>query len=109
MKNGVQMNSTAEQPDSGESRRAPRAPASASVALRRGMSRSSADVLDLSASGARIRTIDPLVAGTRIWLKLPMVEPLESTVVWVDRFEAGCAFTSPLHPAVFQVVLRSAQ
>ncbi len=73
------------------------------------MSRLSADVLDLSTSGARVRTIDPLVAGTRIWLKLPAVEPLESTVVWVNRFEAGCAFTSPLHPAVFQVVLRSAR
>ena len=74
--------------------------------MRRGLRRGSVEVRDLSTHGAKILTLDPLEPGEQIWLTFPMLEPLQVTVMWANRFDAGCRFAKPLHPAVLHVILQ---
>lgn len=90
----------------GDTRRAERKPFTATVQARRGMRREQVEVLDISATGARVRALFPLRVGHELWLKLPMLEAQEARVVWTVGFESGCQFLNPLHPAVFEVVSR---
>ena len=66
------------------------------------MSRGTAKVLDMSETGVRLRTLNPLEPGLQVWLKLPMLATLELRIVWVDGFDCGCAFANRLYPAVFE-------
>ncbi len=61
-------------------------------------------VLDLSAEGFRIEAFVMLETGTDIWLRLPGLEPRHATVMWVEGYEAGCAFKQPLHAAVVESI-----
>ncbi len=92
--------------DGRNARKAERKPFSATVQCRRGMRREAVEVLDISASGARVRALIPLRVGHELWLKLPMLEAQEARVVWTESCESGCEFLRPLHPAVFEVVSR---
>jgi len=83
-------------------RQAERKPLSATVQCRRGIAREVVDVLDISAGGARIRTLSPLRTGDVVWLRLPGIEAIQARVVWTRDFESGCEFVRALHPAVFE-------
>lgn len=85
--------------------RAKRSRLCAQASVRIGLTRGSAEVVDLSLTGVKILTLNPLEVGTRFWIKLPMLEALEVRVAWYRHFEAGCEFVHPLHPAVAQVVI----
>ena len=89
--------------------RAERSKVDASAAIRIGLRRGAVEVTDLSLTGVKIKTLDPLEPGTSLWLKLPMLEALELRVAWYRHFEAGCEFVRPLHPAVASVVTKAAQ
>ena len=84
--------------------RAERARLSTEAVARCGLKRGTVEVVDLSLSGVKLRTLDLLDVGSLLWLKLPKLEPLEVRVVWSRNFEAGCEFIRPLHPAVAKVV-----
>ncbi len=102
------MDLSAELSPRSELRRTSRERVSTSAALRGGSTRALANVLDLSIQGAKLSTADPLIVGSQISLKLPLAAALEAKVVWVDRFQSGCEFSKPLHPAVCRMVLHSA-
>ena len=63
------------------------------------------DVVDLSPEGFRAETSFTLWPGTIVWLTLPGLAPLEAVIAWRDRFKYGCAFSKPLHPAVFEHIV----
>ena len=84
------------------SRLAARFALDAVVEARSGQVRSSLQVVDLSRTGARLKTLSPLRLGNTLWLKLPMLEALQVKVVWVNGVLAGCLFEQPLHEAVFR-------
>lgn len=86
-------------------RRGERSELRAPAQCRRGTMRETVVVLDLSPSGARLRTIAPLRTGHSIWLKLPGLEAQETRVVWTRGCESGCEFVHPLHPAVFDALV----
>lgn len=66
------------------------------------------DVVDLSPTGFRGETVYNLPIGSRIFATLPGLAPLEAKVMWRDAVFVGCAFATPLHPAVFDhIVARS--
>ena len=92
--------------DALNARRAERKPFAATVQCRRGLRRENVEVLDISASGARVKALIPLRVGHELWLKLPMLEAQEARVVWTEGCDSGCEFVQPLHPAVFEVVSR---
>ncbi|WP_394648446.1 pilus assembly protein PilZ [uncultured Sphingomonas sp.] len=68
----------------------------------KGQTRFEIDVVDLSSEGFRAETSFTLWPGTIVWLTLPGLAPLEAVIAWRDRFKYGCAFSKPLHPAVFE-------
>jgi hypothetical protein len=92
--------------DTDESRRALRKAVKMRAQLRdRGTTRFEIEVIDLSTTGFRAQTGFTLWPGTTVWLTLPGLAALESVVAWRDKTRYGCAFTKPLHPAVFDHIV----
>ena len=87
------------------SRRADRVRVEVLIDARNGQSRMRAEVTDCSATGLRLKTLNPLRVGQTFWAKLPGLESREIEVVWVDGFLAGCRFREPLDPRVFKTML----
>ena len=71
----------------------------------RGQTKFEIDVVDLSLAGFRAETSFTLWPGTIVWLTLPGLAPMEAVVAWRDKFQYGCAFRRPLHPAVFDHIV----
>ncbi len=93
----------------GNPRRADRKSVSVDAGLRqRGASGVGVQVLDLSTHGFRARTHLDLQPGTDVWLKLGTLEPQHARVAWADGLLIGCQFVRPLHPAVLDMLLRTA-
>ena len=65
------------------------------------------DVTDLSLEGLRLRSPVPVLPGTRIWLKLPLLACREAVVRWCEGAEIGCEFADPLHPMMFETLTRA--
>ena len=55
--------------------------------------------------GLRLAGMERLRVGETVWITLPGLPPRQAKVMWVDRFEAGCAFVEPLHEAVFDAIV----
>ncbi|MCM8731200.1 pilus assembly protein PilZ [Hephaestia sp. GCM10023244] len=92
---------------SGDNRHALRKPVRLKAQLRdRGTTRFEIDILDLSTTGFRAETSFTLWPDHIVWLTLPGLSSLEATVAWRDGLHYGCAFTNPLHPAVFDHLVR---
>lgn len=89
-------------------RQAERVPFSAAVQFRKGHTRATVKIVDISPSGARLSAVHVLRNGDTFWIKLPMLEPQEAKVVWADEFIVGCQFLRPLHPSIFENILRAA-
>lgn len=47
-----------------------------------------------------------LVPGMELWIMLPGFEGRKAQVTWAKGHEAGCAFESPLHPAILDHILK---
>lgn len=77
------------------------------VDARNGHHRLRAEVVDISASGVRLRTLNPFRVGHTFWVKLPMIESKEVTVAWVNGFVSGCSFMQPLAPCVLETVFEA--
>ena len=54
-------------------------------------------VLDLSRDGCRVTPAGSLVEGAQAWLKLPGIEAIGCSVVWIEAEDAGFAFHRRLH------------
>lgn len=63
-------------------------------------------LLDLSATGFQADAHPSLDPGAIVWLSLPAMQGLEATVVWRQRNVIGCRFNQPLHPAVFDHLVK---
>ncbi len=90
-------------------RQADRVPVSGEVQFRSGARRTLVKINNLSVGGARIAVAHLLREGEQIYLKLPGLEAIEARVIWVNSFEAGCQFARPLHPAMFEAVVRASR
>ena len=62
-------------------------------------------VTNLSCSGFLAKTIHRLQPRDKVWLTIPSFSPLEAVVARADSGAYGCAFTRPLHPAVFDHIV----
>ena len=83
-----------------EGRRTERRMVNLAASLREpGAAVADAEVRNLSTEGFMAECDMPLEAGQSLFLKLPGVEALSCTVVWVDGGKAGFEFTTPLHQA----------
>ena len=92
-----------------DSRRVPRAGVALGAGLRqRGAHAVTIQIIDLSTDGFRAATHLELFAGSDVWLKLPGLESLHARVVWMRGHMLGCQFVRPLHPAVLDMIVRTA-
>lgn len=64
-------------------------------------------VSDLSQTGFRVQSFAKLAQGTDLWIMLPGFEGRLATVMWARNHEAGCNFERPLHPAIFDHIIRT--
>lgn len=62
-------------------------------------------VTNLSCSGFLAETCHRLQPSDKVWLTIPSFSPLEAVVARSDSGAYGCAFTRPLHPAVFDHIV----
>lgn len=84
-----------------------RVPFTAIVQFRKGQTRVTVRILDISTHGARLSAVHHLRGGETFWLKLPLLEPQEAVAVWSNEFIVGCKFVKPLQPYVLDNILRS--
>jgi PilZ domain len=61
---------------------------------------------DISVTGFRFETIFTLRVGSRIWVTLPHLAPLESIIQWRREPFYGASFAHSLHPAVRDHIVR---
>lgn len=82
----------------------------ATVMLRRAGRRSQMiDAKDVSLHGCRLQLADVPNVEELIWVKLPGLGAIESTVCWVNGFECGVKFNTPIYPAVFDLLIARRQ
>lgn len=90
-----------------EKRLAPRRAVELRAIVReRSVYRFSVSVTDLSVSGCRLESPGPLPIGVRIFLAMPGLGGLESYIRWHYRDQYGCVFAQPLHPSVYDDLIR---
>jgi hypothetical protein len=65
-----------------------------------------ARVANLSPTGFRIQSFARLEMDSLIWIMLPGFDGRRARVIWTREHEAGCQFERPLHPAIFDHILR---
>lgn len=91
----------------GHKRQHERVPLQLTATLREtGGSKYDIRVFDLSISGCRVEALFVVNPGTRIWIRIPGMESIETVVVRQDRFILGCKFIRPLHPAIFDHLIK---
>lgn len=87
-------------------RKAPRHSFDAVVMVRRAGCRSQViDAKDVSLHGCCLQLADVPKVDEVMWVKLPRLEALESTVCWVKGFDCGLKFKTAIYPAVFELLL----
>ena len=91
----------------------PRAPGSVQLNLparvREGTRRWTIDVSSLTARTVEFDCYSALRLGTLLWIVLPGLEGWPARVVAIDGYRFTCEFTQPLHPAVLERILGTAQ
>lgn len=63
-------------------------------------------ITDMSLTGFRLLSFVKLRVGMDVWIMFPGFEGRKATVTWVANHEAGCVFETPLHPAIFDHIIR---
>ena len=63
-------------------------------------------VIDLSTTGFRIETGNYIELGSKVYLGIPELNSLPAVIAWSENPLYGCAFLSPLYPAVFEHIAR---
>jgi hypothetical protein len=65
-------------------------------------------VFDITVAGCRCEFVDRPGISERVWIKLEGLAALEANVCWVEQSMVGLSFQRPLHPAVLDMLLKSA-
>lgn len=88
-------------------RKAARIQLNAEVALRRsGQNNYRVRVYDLSPHGCKLEFVERPRLDERVWVKFEGLDAIEGLVCWVDGFVSGVEFIRPVHPAVFELLIK---
>jgi hypothetical protein len=63
---------------------------------------------DLSRSGFRLAWLPGCKPGTRLWIRIPGLQPLSAEVRWHNQRGIGCEFSSALYDPVFEHLAKAA-
>ena len=61
---------------------------------------------DISPEGCRVEFVDRPSLDERVWIKLDGLAALEGKVAWINGHSGGIRFDQPLHPAVFDGLVK---
>ena len=90
-----------------DQRRALRADVNAKVVVREAKgTKFTAELIDISVTGFRFKTLYSVRLNAHIWITLPGLSALEAAIAWHDDPLYGASFLSPLHPAVRDHIAR---
>jgi prepilin-type processing-associated H-X9-DG protein len=95
--------------DSGSTqpRRAARVPLDAHVSLRRaGTHAFPVRLFDASPLGSKLEFVERPRLEERVWIKFDGLNAIEAMVCWVDGHVVGVEFVQPMHPAVFDALIK---
>ena len=88
-------------------RKSARVGMTAEVTLRRsGRSNYRVRVYDASPDGCKVELIARPDVGESLSVRFEGMEPLAARVCWTEGFTAGVEFQKPIHPAVFESLIR---
>lgn len=62
-------------------------------------------LVDISADGCKVEMLEPCQEGDTAITRFRHLEPLGSRVCWVSGTTTGMQFSTPIHPAVFDMLL----
>lgn len=62
------------------------------------------DVIDLSMTGFRFETSFTIKPGSKVFVTIPGIAPLEATVHWARSYIYGAQFETPLYSGVFDMI-----
>lgn len=84
-----------------------RAPVAARAFIRRTSKHGyEVEAFDLSCRGCKCEFVERPEINECVWIKFDGLEALEAKVSWVEGSAAGFQFSTPLHPAVFDMLLQ---
>jgi hypothetical protein len=88
-------------------RKAERLNIKAQATLRR-MGRTSyrVDVTDISRFGCSSEFVERPTIYENMWIKFDHLDAMESTVCWIEGSSLGLMYKNPIHPAVFDMLMR---
>ena len=88
-------------------RKSERVVLTAQVTLRRaGQPNYRVEVHDASPHGCKLEFVERPRLDELVWVKFEGLEALEAFVCWVENFVAGVEFQNPIHPAVFETLIK---
>lgn len=92
-------------------RQSERVALSADVTLRRRGKAVGAEakVFDASTHGCQLQIAERPEIGERVRIRLEGLQPLDARVCWIEGERAGVEFGSPIHPAVFDLLVARAR
>ena len=73
---------------------------------RKGESWFKSRITGMALDGFRLLSFVKLQVGMEVWVMFPGFEGRKANVLWVADHEAGCIFENPLHPAIFDHIIR---
>ena len=87
-------------------RKNPRVQLIAEVQLRRsGHHHYLVNVHDASPEGCRLEFVERPRLDETVWIKFDGLDAIQSTVCWMNGFDAGVEFARPIYPAVFDALI----
>ena len=88
-------------------RQADRVPLGCEAEFRRhGDSRYPVELINLSPQGCNIAPPIRVQQDESLWLRVPGLEAIHGRVCWVKEWNVGVEFDQPLHPAVFDLLVK---
>lgn len=64
-------------------------------------------LFDLSTTGCKVELVERPRLLERMWVKFDRLEPLHAVVSWIQPPVAGLRFERPIHPAVFELLVKN--
>jgi hypothetical protein len=104
---GLQFRPAVERPRERQPRATPRISVDAEVLQRRqGQPNYRVHLYDLSRKGCQAEFVERPRVGDHVWIKFEGLESLDAEVCWAEGFRAGLKYVNPIHPAVFDLLIK---
>lgn len=67
------------------------------------------DLINLTHSGFQMEWLPNCRPDSKVWIRMPGLQPLSATVRWRNNSGIGCEFSAPLYEPIFEHLVRPAK